>query len=163
MARVTSSRWEKTLFVGSGSLSRTHPSIAEIARSVGLRPLRRTSGSLLPLDTLQPYYAIHRSAWNTNSANFAFIEFSEVHLQDPGKNHVIPRPDALSPRASGGASRLQPRGGIRSVGITRGFLVPDWWAQSHPQRNVFSKVPAPHSGDSSRTARVCARFPRPLA
>src|SRR5215217_4352732 len=33
---------------------------------------------ILSLDTLGSSYAIHRSAWNRNSANFAITEFSEV-------------------------------------------------------------------------------------
>jgi len=30
--------------------------------------------------SLLPYSLIHRSAWNRNSANFAYPEFSEVHI-----------------------------------------------------------------------------------
>src|SRR5215204_4862303 len=47
----------------------------------------------------------------------------------------------------GGASRLQPQGERRSIGTSRGFLVPDWWAGAYPQRYVFSKVHHPHSDD----------------
>jgi hypothetical protein len=42
---------------------------------------------------------IHRSAWNRNSAKFAFWAFSEVHIQDPEYPSPSGRCQALRPLA----------------------------------------------------------------
>src|SRR5215212_10950838 len=97
LLRVTSSPCDHNSLTGSGlpltnspctwwnrSISWSTSSTADIRRDhLRLRQI------LLSLDALRVSYAIHPSAWNGDSAKFAYTEFSEVQGSSCLASHTI--------------------------------------------------------------------------